>query len=65
MHKLIHKTCESIASPKGDDGLDKSRLYAGLLDFLKFDEVCSAGLTDSRSRQDDDALAWFDQSFTR
>ena len=61
MHKLIHKTCESImASPKGDDGLDKSRLYAGLLDFLKFDEVCSAGLTDSRSRQDDDALAWFD-----
>src|SRR5688572_24069123 len=56
MHKLIHKTCESIITPPGDDGLDKSRLYAGLLDFLKFDEVCSAGLTDSRSRQDDDAL---------
>ena len=27
MHKLIHKTCESIiVSPKGDDGLDKGRL---------------------------------------
>ncbi|MDF2756183.1 MAG: hypothetical protein K0S94_1768 [Nitrospira sp.] len=27
MHKLIHKTCESIITPpKGDDRLDKSRL---------------------------------------
>ena len=27
MHMVIHKTCESkIVSPKGDDGLDKSRL---------------------------------------
>ena len=60
MHKLIHKTCESIAVPPNGVTVLAT---AGLLDFLKFDEVCSAGLTDSRSRQDDDALAWFDQSF--
>ena len=45
-------------------GLFRRVAAAGLLDFLKLDEVCSAGLADSRSRKDDDALAWFDQSFS-